>query len=31
VRQTSERYQGVFERLTGQSLDSVDLATWGHA
>jgi phosphoribosylaminoimidazole-succinocarboxamide synthase len=29
VQQTSERYQGVFQRLTGRTLDEVDLATWG--
>ena len=29
VEQTSGRYQDVFRRLTGRSLDSVDLATWG--
>lgn len=31
VEQTAQRYQGVFARLTGRSLDSVDLATWGRA
>ncbi|MBW3628815.1 MAG: phosphoribosylaminoimidazolesuccinocarboxamide synthase [Gemmatimonadetes bacterium] len=29
VAQTSERYQGVFQRLTGRSLDEVSLSTWG--
>jgi phosphoribosylaminoimidazole-succinocarboxamide synthase len=29
VEQTSERYQDVFRRLTGSSLDTVDLSTWG--
>jgi phosphoribosylaminoimidazole-succinocarboxamide synthase len=29
VEQTSQRYQGVFQRLTGRTLDEVDLATWG--
>lgn len=28
VRQTSERYQDVFRRLTGATLDQVDLASW---
>jgi phosphoribosylaminoimidazole-succinocarboxamide synthase len=29
VQETSQRYQDVFRRLTGSSLDEVDLATWG--
>ena len=29
VEQTSERYQAVFERLTGVRLDEVSLDTWG--
>jgi phosphoribosylaminoimidazole-succinocarboxamide synthase len=29
VRETSERYQNVFLRLTGSTLDEVNLATWG--
>ncbi len=31
VRATSERYQDVFRRLTGSTLDDVDLSTWGRA
>lgn len=29
VEQTSLRYQDVFRRLTGRSLDDMDLSTWG--
>ncbi len=29
VQETSERYQNVFLRLTGSTLDDVNLATWG--
>jgi hypothetical protein len=29
VEQTSRRYQDVFQRLTGRSLDEVPLASWG--
>jgi phosphoribosylaminoimidazole-succinocarboxamide synthase len=31
VRETSDRYQDVFRRLTGSALDEVDLRSWGRA